>query len=124
MSTLFEYYLGSLEEFISQARVIGENRLMKTRLVPSSLPEYPDYWHVLDNFAVKHIMHRHSGKRERLRGQEPVTCQDLLRISDIVLNADTIEPIQCKNEVRRGHLELATTTMYKKKKLTDAKSPR
>ena len=144
MSTLFEYYLGSLEEFISQARVIGENRLMKTRLVPSSLPEYPDYWHVLDNFAVKHIMHRHSGKRERLRGQEPVTCQDLLRISDIVLNADTIDPVQCKNgnpgliytksiadeiyvlieEVRRGHLELATTTMYKKKKLTDAKSPK
>ena len=93
---------------------------------------------------MKHILHRHSGKRERLRGQEPITLEDLQLISDIVLHADGITPVQCKNgnpgyiytkcineetftlieEVRNGHSELAVTTLYKrKKKLTDAKSP-
>jgi len=144
MSTLFEYYSGTLEEFLSLARNMDGNRLMKIQLTPSTLPEYQGYRHVLDNYTVKHILHRHSGKRERLRGQEPITLEDLLLISDIALHADEITPVQCKNgnpgyiytkstndetftlieEVRKGHSELAVTTLYKrKKKLTDAKSP-
>ena len=144
MDVLFKYYAGSLEDFISQARCPGDNHLVKIRLAPSSLPEYPLYWHVLDNFAVKHIMHRHSGNRERLRGQEPVTLADFFLISQIVLTADSIQLTACGNgnqgliytkdindmtytlleEVRTGHSELAVTTLYKrKKKLTDAKSP-
>ena len=144
MDALFKYYEGSMENFISQARNEGDNNLIKIRLVPSSMPEYPGYWHVLDNFAVKHIMHRHSGNRERLRGQEPVTLTDFFLIIQIVLEADSIQPTKCANgnqgliytkkindeiytlieEVRKGHSELAATTLYKrKKKLTDAKSP-
>ena len=144
MKNLFTYYSGSLDESISTARSIRDNHLIKIQLAPSSLPEYLDYSHVLDNFAVKHIMHRHSGNRERLRGQEPVTLSDFLLIHEIVLNYDTCTSIQCKNgnpglfytkdindytyslieEIRNGHSELATTTLYKKKKkLTDAKSP-
>ncbi len=144
MDVLFKYYEGSLEDFVSQARCRGDNHLIKIRLAPSSLPGYPGYRHVLDNFAVNHIMHRHSGKRERLRGQEPVTLADFYQINEIILNADSVEPVRCKNgnsgylytkdigdatyilieEVRTGHSELAVTTLYKrKKKLTDAKSP-
>ena len=144
MDVLFKYFSGSLEEFLTQARCPGDNHLIKLRLAPSALPEYSGYWHVLDNFAVNHIMHRHSGKRERLRGQEPVTLTDFHQINGIVLNADSVEPVRCKNgnsgylytkdindttytlieEVRSGHSELAVTTLYKrKKKLTDAKSP-
>ena len=144
MDALFKYYAGSMEDFITQARCRGDNRLIKIRLVPSTLQEYPDYWHVLDNFAVKHIIHRHSGDRERLRGQEPVTFTDFFLILQIVLNADSMQLTICTNgnqgiiytktiseetyilieEVRTGHSELAVTTLYKrKKKLTDAKSP-
>lgn len=144
MDALFKYYAGSLEDFIAQARNKGDNHLIKIRLAQASMPEYPDYWHVLDNFAVKHIMHRHSGNRERLRGQEPVTITDFFLLLQIVLNADSVTPTICANgnrgiiytkdindetftlieEVRTGHSELAVTTLYKrKKKLTDAKSP-
>ena len=72
MDVLFKYFSGSLEEFLTRARSAGDNHLIKIRLAPSALPEYSGCRHVLDNFAVNHIMHRHSGKRERLRGQEPV----------------------------------------------------
>ena len=144
MDALFKYYEGSLEDFISQARKGGDNHLCKIRLAPAAMPEYPGYWHVLDNFAVNHIMHRHSGNRERLRGQEPVTLKDFFLIIQIILDADLIQPtigangnqglIYTKNindeiytlieEVRTGHSELAVITLYKrKKKLTDAKSP-
>ena len=144
MDNYFKYYTGSLEEFISESRIIDDNRLMKIQLATSSLPDLPNYSHVLDNFAVHHIIHRHSGKRERLRGQEPVSLSDLLLIPEIVHNYDTCSPVQCKNwnqgliytkdfnddtyilieEIRKGRSELSTTTLYKKKKkLTDAKSP-
>ena len=115
MKNLFTYYSGSLDEFIAAARSIIDNHLIKIQLAPSSLPEYLGYSHVLDNFAVHHIMHRHSGNRERLRGQEP----GLFYTKDI--NDYTYSLIE---EIRNGHSELATTTLYKKKKkLTDAKSP-
>ena len=105
MDVLFKYYAGSLAGFISEARCRGDNHLIKIQLAPSALPEYPGYWHVLDNFAVNHIMHRHSGKRERLRGQEPVRRKN-------------------GNSSYLYTKDINDTTLYKRKeKLTDAKSP-
>ena len=152
MKNLFNYFEGNLSSFLEEV-YITKHQLIKVIVCPIdiqlvSLSSYGldlNFMHVLDNYAVKHIMHRHSGKRERLRGQEPVTLSDLLLIPEIVLNFDTIKTIRCRNgnpgfiytkdindeiytlveEVRKGHSELATTTLYKrKKKLTDAKSPK
>ena len=152
MKNLFTYFEGGLSSFLEEV-YITKYQLIKVIVCPIdirlvSMSSYElglNYMHVLDNYSVKHIMHRHSGKRERLRGQEPVILSDLLLIPEIVLNFDTIKAIQCRNgnpgliytkdindetytlveEIRKGHSELATTTLYKrKKKLTDAKSPK
>lgn len=83
MKNLFTYYSGSLDEFISTARSIRDNHLIKIQLAPSSLPEYLDYTKDINDYTYSLI-----------------------------------------EEIRNGHSELATTTLYKKKKkLTDAKSP-
>jgi hypothetical protein len=140
MNTLFSYFEGDLEDFLTYVKKIKDNRLVKVRL--SSVESF---CHVLDNYAVKHIMHRHGGKKERLRGQEPVTEDDFFLIPEIILCPDSQISIQCKNgnpgkiytkdleeqtyilieEIRKGHSEMAITTLYKrKKKLTDAKSPK
>ena len=148
MSTLFSYFEGSLEEYLEYINGIKDNQLVKIRLAPASaLVEIgidDSFSHALDNFAVNHILHRHGGKREILRGQIPITCKDLYLIPDIFSNYDSLTSSICKNgnpaviytkdiddqiytlieEIRRGHSELATSTLYKrKKKLTDAKSP-
>ena len=139
MNNSFSYFEGSLEDYLAYIKDIGDNRLVKIKLAPVG-----SFCHVLDNFAVKHIMHRHGNKRESLRGQIPVTHSDLLLIPFILSNYDSCSPGKCNNgnhaiiytkeieevtytlieEVRTGHSELATSTLYKrKKKLTDAKSP-
>ena len=139
MGTLFSYFDGSLEDFLIYIKEIQDNRLVKVKL-----GSVESFYHVLDNFAVKHIMHRHGGKRESLRGQIPVTASDLLIIPFIFSTYDSCSLGKCNNgnpaiiytkdiddisytlieEVRTGHSELATSTLYKrKKKLTDAKSP-
>ena len=138
MSNSFSYFEGCLEDYLAYIKEIDDNRLVKIKLAPVG-----SFCHVLDNFAVKHIMHRHGGKRELLRGQIPVTYSDLLLIPDIFSNYDSCSSGNCKNgnqaiiynkdtedltytlieEVRMGHAELAASTLYKrKKKLTDAKS--
>lgn len=150
MSNLFSYYEGSLEDFLTYITGIEDNRLVKIKLSPISTLEdigiiNDSFIHVLDNFAVKHILHRHGGKRESLRGQIPVTISDLLLIPIIFSSFDSRSLGKCNNgnlaiiyakdiddvsytlveEVRTGHSELATSTLYKRKrKLTDAKSPR
>ena len=139
MSNSFSYFEGSLEDYLAYIKDICDNHLVKIKLAPVG-----SFCHVLDNFAVKHIMHRHGSKRESLRGQVPVTYSDLLLIPFIFTNYDSCFPGKCNNgnhaiiytkeieevtytlieEVRTGHSELATSTLYKrKKKLTDAKSP-
>lgn len=139
MSNSFSYFDGSLEDYLTHLKEIDDNRLVKIKLAPVG-----SFCHVMDNFAVNHIMHRHGGKRELLRGQIPVTISDLLLIPDIFSNYDTRSTGTCRNgnpaiiytkdideltytlieEVRTGHSELAASTLYKrKKKLTDAKSP-
>lgn len=153
MSGLFSYFDGSLQDFLSYIKQIKDNSLVKIRLAPvtpeflkslSSTQVTSSFNHVLDNFSVKHIQHRHGGKREYLRGQIPVTFDDFNYIEIIVSKYDSISEGQCSNgnkaiiytkvidevaytlveEVRPGHSELAINTLYKrKKKLTDAKSP-
>ena len=148
MDTLFSYFEGSLNDFLTYIQQIRDNRLVKTRLAPATALEDigidESYYHVLDNFAVNHILHRHGGKRELLRGQIPVSYRDLLLIPGIFGNCDSRATGLSKNgnpvviytkdidnqtytlieEIRKGHQELATSTLYKrKKKLTDAKSP-
>ena len=139
MSNSFSFFDGSLQDFINHISEIKDNRLVKV-----ILGSVESFCHVLDNFAVNHIMHRHGGKREFLRGQIPVTASDLLLIPLIFSTYDSRSLGKCNNgnpaiiytkdidditytlieEVRTGHLELATSTLYKrKKKLTDAKSP-
>ena len=147
MGTLFSYFEGNLEEFLTYIHEIKDNRLVKIRLAPATALEDigidDSYFHVLDNFAVNHILHRHGGKREFLRGQIPISDRDLLRIPGILVNYDSRTSGLCRNgnpaviytkdiedqtytlieEIRKGHSELAASTLYKrKKKLTDAKS--
>ena len=153
MGSLFSYFDGSLQDFLTHIKEIQDNSLVKIRLASvssdtltmlSSAGVDGSFYHVLDNFAVNHIRHRHGGKRELLRGQSPVTEMDFHLIPYIVANYDSLTLGLCPNgnkaviytkdindetitlveEIRPGHSELATCTLYKrKKKLTDAKSP-
>ena len=139
MSNSFSYFEGSLQDFLIYISEVEDNRLVKVKLASAE-----SFCHVLDSFAVKHILHRHGGNKEYLRGQIPVSIDDLYLIPDIFSNYDSCSPGICNNgnpaiiytkdieditytmieEVRKGHSELATSTLYKrKKKLTDAKSP-
>ena len=149
----FSYFNGTLQDFLNYIRGMSNNSFVKIRLVPVSLESLTvlsfvgvngSYYHVLDSFAVKHILHRHGGKRELLRGQTPITEIDFHLIPYIVGNYDSLTLGLCPNgnraaiyikdfgnetvslieEIRPGHSELATSTLYKRKrKLTDAKSP-
>ena len=64
MGTLFSYYDGSLEDFLIYIKEIQDNRLVKVRL-----GSVESFYHVLDNFAVKHIITKHSNEKEVLRGR-------------------------------------------------------
>jgi len=66
---MFAYFDGSLEDFLNHIREIEDNRLVKIRLAPATTLDdigivNRSYHHVLDSFAVNHIMHRHGGRRE------------------------------------------------------------
>ena len=53
MDALFKYYAGSLEDFIAQARNKGDNHLIKIRLAPAAMPEYPGYWLLFEKEGVQ-----------------------------------------------------------------------
>lgn len=145
MGSMFSYFDGSLQDFLSHIKEIRDNSLVKIRLarvtpealtVLSSAGVDNSFYHVLDNFAVNHISHRHGGKRELLRGQTLVTEIDFHLITYIVNNYDSLtlglspngnkaviytkdindETITLVEEIRPGHSELATSTLYKRKK--------
>ena len=139
MSDLFTYYCGSLAEFLRDVKGIQDNRLIKIILAPVSLESIDSSFnHVLDNFAVMHIIKKHANEKEELRGQILVETTDLLLIPDILANYDTcdiqIQPTgrtlicyskqypECTRyyveEVRKGRRELAGVTLYKRKKET------
>ena len=102
------------------------------------------FHHVLDNFAVNHIIAKHANDKEALRGQIKIEVSDFLLIPDIVFHFDSclidsprpgrtlitytkayLDIEYCYvEEIRKGRRELAGVTFYKRKrKLTDAKSP-
>ena len=139
MSTLFSYFEGCLEDFLTYIKEINDNRLVKIRLA-----SVESFYHVLDNFAVQHIVTKHSNDKEVLRGQIKIQNSDFLLIPDIVGHFDSCliqSPRPGRTlitytktyedclytyveEIRKGRHELAGVTFYKRKrKLTDAKSP-
>lgn len=152
MGSLFSYFDGSLQDFLTYIKEIRDNSLVKVRLaqvtqealtVLSQSMVDTSFFHVLDNFAVNHIVSKHTNEKEELRGQAILQDSDFLLIPYIVSNYDSllIETVKnkktvsykkvCYNyvyfyveEIRKGRHELAGVTFYKrKKKLTDAKSP-
>ncbi|MBO4635233.1 MAG: hypothetical protein J5669_07660 [Bacteroidales bacterium] len=139
MGTLFSYFDGSLEDFLIYIKETQDNRLVKIRL-----GSVESFRHVLDNFAVNHIISKHSNEKEVLRGQLKIQDSDFLLIPDIVTHFDSCiiqSPTPGRTlitynkayedcdyfyieEIRKGRCELAGVTYYKRKrKLTDAKSP-
>ena len=138
MGTLFSYFDGSLEDFLIYIKETQDNRLVKIRLAPVG-----SFCHVLDNFAVNHIMNKHSNEKEVLRGQIAIGEYDFQFIPEIVSQFDSRNVIRpnehrrliiytktypkCERvyieEIRKGRRELAGVTYYKRKrKLTGAKS--
>lgn len=138
MGTLFSYYDGSLEDYLNYIKAIDDNHLVKLKLAPVG-----SFCHVLDNFAVNHIMNKHSNEKEVLQGQIPIGEYDFQFIPEILSQFDSrtvIRPNEQRRliiytkiypeyervyieEIRKGRCELAGVTYYKRKrKLTGAKS--
>ncbi|MCQ2219991.1 MAG: LPD5 domain-containing protein [Prevotella sp.] len=116
---IFEYFKGTLKELIR----LGEsatNELIKMVVVPNVSKRLKDdlaekgvelkgdYRHTIDTFAVKHTLNEHADEAEVLRGQVPITPEDIELASDVIENYDedgiTIE------ENKRG----LTNIIYKK----------
>ena len=146
MYDLFEYYDGELNEFIAKSLATKNGLLKRViapvseKLIQDLKDKgiiIDDTWrHTLDNSAVRHTLKSHGSKKETLRGQIPVTEKDLMRIPEIVAAYDSLSigknnrsqdvVIYTKHlennttivveEVRIGRHELATCTIYKKKK--------
>jgi len=93
-----------------------------------------DYTHVIDSSAVRHILKRHGNKqKEQVRGQLPITEDDLTRLPEIIGNPDAVEyagktrvgreavryakvlgdEIFVVEEARTGRKQLAVTSMWK-----------
>ncbi len=88
----------------------------------------------IDVFAIRHILHEHGPEKEDMPGRSPIEFSDLLRIPDIVREADAIEfagetslhlpairyskrigdTVCYVEEVLLGRHLLAAKTMYKK----------
>ena len=94
------------------------------------------YRHTLDNSAVRHAVKSHGSPKEVLRGQLPITDDDLMRIPEIVASYEALTTEKNKRgqdviiytktmddgitfhveEILLGRHELAASTMYKRKK--------
>lgn len=146
MNNLFSYYVGELNEFVSEA-LAGHGPFIKRVISKVSASLVEDLYsmgvvvdaswkHTLDNSAVRHAMKTHGSSREELRGQIPITkrdlllipyiveCYDLIRIEKNRRGQDVIIYSKAMNdgvtyyveEVRLGRHELAASTLYKRKK--------
>lgn len=146
MSDLFTYYEGELKDFIAKA-LITKDTLLKRVISTASQALVNDlqdlgividdtYKHTLDNSAVRHAIKTHGLPKEALRGQIPITNDDLMRIPEIVSSYEALATEKNKRgqdviiytktmadgitfyveEIRLGRHELAASTMYKKKK--------
>ena len=146
MNDLFKYYEGGLRDFIAEA-LVTKNRLIKRVISPANSKLVSDlqkkgisidlsYNHILDNNAARHAMKNHGDVWEEMRGQIPLTDEDLLHIPDIVENYESLDTRRNRRnqdiiiysrtmgqgiifyveEIRLGRRELAASTMYKRKK--------
>lgn len=146
MSDLFTYYEGELKDFIAEA-LATKDTLLKRVISPASEAlisdlqdmgiTIDDTWcHTLDNSAVRHTIKSHGSPKEVLRGQIPITDEDLMRIPEIVASYEALSTEKNKRgqdviiytktmedgvtfyveEIRLGRRELAASTMYKRKK--------
>lgn len=144
----FEYFKGTIQDLISEARKAG-NALIKKIIAPVSARLHADllqrglnvdgYNHVLDNNAIRHAIKQHGGENEINRGQLPITDEDFERLPEIVEDYDNVHLEQGKrNEItniiysksypdgttiyveekRSGRKELAAVTMWKTKNTT------
>mgnify|MGYP001776665503 CR=1 FL=1 len=98
---LFQYFTGSLAELISQSRQ-SVTKLIKKVIAPVSSRLKNDlaakgvdiddsYKHVIDNNAVRHILKKHSGKDEEMRGQIPISDADFENIAEVVESYDGVD---------------------------------
>ena len=146
MNNLFKYYEGELRDFIEEA-LVTKDRLIKRVISPATPKLVTDlqtkgilidlsYNHTLDNNAARHAIKSHGEAREEMRGQIPITDEDLLRIPEIVDHYESLETRKNRRnqdiiiysrsfgqgvtyyveEIRLGRRELAASTMYKRKK--------
>lgn len=101
------------------------------------------YSHAVDNYSVRHIMKEHSGEKEILRGQIPVTKEDFEKIPEIVTTWDRASYAGKTNigrdgilyekrigdvfylieETRTKRKTLVPVTLYKKRATPDAQAP-
>ena len=119
MGSLFSYFDGSLQDFLTHIKEIQDNSLVKTRLASVS----SDSLTMLSSAGVDgsfyHVCYIVANYDSLTLGLCPNGNKAVIYTKDI--NDETITLVE---EIRPGHSELATCTLYKrKKKLTDAKSP-
>lgn len=145
MADVFSYYEGDIRDFIQEA--LSTNSFIKRFLGNASSVLVKDlklkglaidesYGHTIDNCAVRHVLKVHGSSNEHLRGQIPITDNDIMLIPQILASYDSISLTKNRRmqdiiiyskamddgitiyieEVRQGRNELATSTMYKKKK--------
>ena len=100
MSGLFSYFNGTFEEFL-QIAPLNIGGLIKCKL---DIPANDGFVHVIDNYAYRHIKSIVKGKCKN--GNEALVYTK--QIGEM-----TYTLIQ---EVRRGHKELAVSTLYKTRK--------
>ena len=145
---MFAYYEGELKDFIEDA-LVSKGTLLKRVLFKASERLIDDlkskgviidksYCHTIDNSAVQHAIKNHSSPYEKLRGQIPISNQDLLLVPDILSGYETIATEKNRRgqdviiytktmedgvriyveEIRIGRHELAASTIYKRKRMT------
>ena len=145
MCALFSYYKGEYEQFIKDA--LGSNNDLIKILISEvrdklindleqlGIKINGEYRHTIDNNAIKHSIKKHSKMKESLRGQVPITLDDLSHLPEIIDTYDSLSTsknrrnqdviiyekkfIGCTSiyveEMRLGRLELAACTIYKRK---------
>ena len=146
MTDLFKYYERELKDFIDEALVTKDTLLKRVVSIAnetliSDLREQgitlDGIWlHTMDNSAVRHTIRSHGSPKEVLRGQVPITHQDLMHIPQIISSYDCLFTQKNKRgqdvivyrkstencilfyieEIRRGRHELASATLYKREK--------
>lgn len=146
MNVLFSYYDGSLSDFVNESLRLTSRFIKcilspVSKTLIDDLSRHgviiDSSWnHTLDNSAIRHIIKVHGSEKELLRGQIPLTCRDILLIPTILENYEKISISRNRQgqiviiysatisdgetyyieEVRNGRHELASNTMYKRKK--------